>query len=292
MKSNALHKLTSLALLALFASATVASAQTVVANFTDGTGTTLSDQYTGVAGNGWSTAWAFGGTAGSAAVTSTTPLAGGGNYLAYTNGNGGAATDIALVRQWSSTNIPDTAAYRVSFNVRLDDISNWNASGDYFTVSASNVTGNSPSGSSSFLIRAYGATTGNANALKWAFYNGNKDSAGIDTTRFSSSTMSVVQGTTYQFTIDVNPLNGTYGATIDDGTNSVTATALGFRSGTFTGRNYLNFNSAKSALTDTFGYSLDTVAISVSPIPEPSTYAALAGLGVLGLAAMRRRRAA
>ncbi len=37
---------------------------------------------------------------------------------------------------------------------------------------------------------------------------------------------------------------------------------------------------------------IDNFTATASAIPEPSTYAALAGLGVLGLAAMRRRRAA
>ncbi|MBC8009235.1 MAG: PEP-CTERM sorting domain-containing protein [Burkholderiales bacterium] len=41
--------------------------------------------------------------------------------------------------------------------------------------------------------------------------------------------------------------------------------------------------------TTTVGF--DNFAITSSAIPEPSTYAALAGLGVLGLAASRRRRA-
>jgi hypothetical protein len=278
-----------LALLTLFASATAATAQTVVANFTGGTGTASSDQYTGVAGNGWVGPWSFGGTAGFAAVANTTPLAtGGGNYLAYSSVSGGSGSDIALNRQWSSTNVPDTAAYRVSFSVRLDNIGNWDAAGDYFTVSASNAVANSPSGSSSFIIRAYGATTGTATAGKWAFYNGGKNSAAFNASLFQSSTMSVVAGTTYQFTVDVNPLTGTYAATIDDGTSSVSATALGFRSATFTSRNVLNFDSAKSVATDTFGYSIDTV--SIAAIPEPSTYAVLVGFGAIGLTALRRRR--
>jgi hypothetical protein len=37
--------------------------------------------------------------------------------------------------------------------------------------------------------------------------------------------------------------------------------------------------------------ALDGVVVNASPIPEPATFAALAGVGALGLAAMRRRRA-
>jgi hypothetical protein len=48
-----------------------------------------------------------------------------------------------------------------------------------------------------------------------------------------------------------------------------------------------------SAITDESAHSFepDAAALSVSAIPEPSTYAALFGIGALGLAAYRRRRA-
>ena len=42
----------------------------------------------------------------------------------------------------------------------------------------------------------------------------------------------------------------------------------------------------------TFTQSTGDLAFSASAIPEPSTYAALAGLTALGLAAYRRRRRA
>ena len=58
------------------------------------------------------------------------------------------------------------------------------------------------------------------------------------------------------------------------------------------GANY----DAQNTETPTYGpannaYQTYGVAVSVSAIPEPSSTAALASLGVLGFAALRRRRA-
>src|SRR3954471_15964480 len=59
----------------------------VAANFTDGNGTSLVDQYTGVAGGGWSVPWAaVGGSLASVSGSATqdAPLHGGGKYLGAT----------------------------------------------------------------------------------------------------------------------------------------------------------------------------------------------------------------
>ena len=56
-----------------------------------------------------------------------------------------------------------------------------------------------------------------------------------------------------------------------------------------------NGNSIRIGMTDFTGggsatYRMDNVRLSASAIPEPSTFSALAGLGVLSLAVTRRRR--
>lgn len=69
----------------------------------------------------------------------------------------------------------------------------------------------------------------------------------------------------------------------------ITGTFTGLAAGEYFiavgGSNYLAQNT-QQATFPTYG-----VAVSVTAIPEPSAFAAVAGLGVLGLAALRRRRA-
>lgn len=99
----------------------------------------------------------------------------------------------------------------------------------------------------------------------------------------------------------------TYGSTYT-GVFSVTKTATGVDLGiAFTGLGLSSYSLVKSDSTpvtafDTFVFHnvsnvadsitiTDLVVTHTSAIPEPSSFAALAGLGVLGLAASRRRRA-
>ncbi len=52
----------------------------------------------------------------------------------------------------------------------------------------------------------------------------------------------------------------------------------------------LTLGAGLSGFTSTLNYNTNDISLTLSSIPEPSTYAAFAGLGVLSLAALRRRR--
>lgn len=86
---------------------------------------------------------------------------------------------------------------------------------------------------------------------------------------------------------------GTY--TIDFGNsgttgNTYTLVTFGSNNTTFASGNDFTFANLASGLTGTFVLSNTDLTFTTSAIPEPSTYAALAGLGVLGLAVYRRRQ--
>jgi hypothetical protein len=55
---------------------------------------------------------------------------------------------------------------------------------------------------------------------------------------------------------------------------------------------YYGFNGGTPGGTANFRYTFDRVSVSTTAIPEPSTYAALSGIAVLGFVAYRRRRSA
>jgi hypothetical protein len=255
--------------------------------FTDGTGTTSFDQYTGSTGGGWDTTWATSGTASTVSVINTNPISGGGNYLSV--GNTNTTGDAPIFRSFDGAASGQliTSPYRVSYSLRVDTLGNFNNTNDYISLSDNTTTGGAGT-NSTFLIRAYGATTGTATGGVWAFHNGTQNGT-FSTNLFQSSTMAVTAGVTYSFTIDVNPLTRTYDVSIYDGSTTVSATGLGFRKSANTGADYLNFTTKNdvASASDSIIYSLDNIAVGA--IPEPSTYAAILGLGVLGFTALRRR---
>ncbi len=85
---------------------------------------------------------------------------------------------------------------------------------------------------------------------------------------------------------------------IDPLTTSSILVPSGYTSGTISGSNYyedmtladLGFSPVPN--TYTTSWAADSIVISTSTVPEPTTYAALAGVAVLGLAALRRRKVA
>lgn len=124
------------------------------------------------------------------------------------------------------------------------------------------------------------------NALVGAWYTGNVTSA------LSSDVVIFMPNNTYYHisdrAVDQGMERGTY--TWNSGTLAFGNTVLLETNGTagISGNFEASVSGNTLTLTDSFGPSTLT---SVSAIPEPSTYAALAGLGALGLAVWRRRQA-
>jgi hypothetical protein len=279
-----------LATLAGFAVATGSSHAAVIANFTDGNGTSSVDQYQGIVGNGWTTAWQFqGATFSSTVVTNTTPVNSGGNYLSTSKTSNVVPGLAAVGRRFATTvaggGVDNTLPVVFSFDLRIDTLTGWDATSDAITLNANNASGTTygASGNSSWIIRAYGATSGGATASQWAFYNGAADGGGFSSANFVSSGMTVSAGTTYSFTIVSDPDTKKYVTTISNGTTTVTSASMGWRA--TSASDGIGFSSEISATDDNVSWSLDSV--SIANIPEPST-ALLGGLGLLAL--LRRRR--
>jgi hypothetical protein len=86
-------------------------------------------------------------------------------------------------------------------------------------------------------------------------------------------------GDTITFSLDANSSGGTF--TADYSTSFSQSTNLTFLN---------NTNSRLFVGSETSGVTFDSFAVTTSAIPEPSTYAALAGLAALGLGVVCRRR--
>jgi len=83
---------------------------------------------------------------------------------------------------------------------------------------------------------------------------------------------------------------GTWSAFTVNSAATVTLTYDGAQSGEFNGTIAKVLFTSASGAGDSISFTLDS--LSVVPVPEPSTYAALSGIAVLGFVAYRRRRSA
>lgn len=267
----------------------------IVANFTGGDGVESVDQYPGIPGDGWATAWQTN-TASSSAGTSlvgfvdeSAPMNGGGKYLStFLTGGSGVSKGVQQ-RQYSTFDDVDILEpHTVSFELRLDsDTSTLTANTDYFQAFDRPFTSDFGA-NGSWLIRASGASVNGIPALNWMFYNGGKDGGAFNTANFVDSGISLVTGLVYHFVINIDPVNLEYTVSINDGPASA---PMGFRANTPANLGSLNFGGQVSDASEVLAYSLDSVDVAPVAVPEPSTIALSLCAGVAGLGVVRRRRA-
>ncbi len=272
-----------------------ASAAPIVANFTDGNSSSHIDAYTGMAGDGWATAWGMTGNGSmtrSATVLSDNPLSGGGNYLQATGvaAHQSASRSMTVGRRYSGdSQVKLNEAHSVSFEYRLDSA---NMERIYF-FDASSLTHSAEALGTTWLIRAdpAGPATGLSSGVFRLYYGPGNDN------RFSPTGFAFNTGDVYRFTINVTPAviaaDSRWSVRIDNLTastfwdsNDVRPDGLAFYTPQTSVGGYLNF-TLTIPVGGTGSYSLDNITV----IPESSTVAlASAGLLSLGLARYLRPR--
>lgn len=240
------------------------------------------------AGGGWLAGWraASSNTTVSASVLNTTPVNSGGNYFSGTILTAANSTTDrgGIGRSYDfSGNSLATTPFQVSFDFRVGSKSS-NLNYDIFDTNtrSPNITSNI-----SWQLEI-------VNGL-WYVRNGATDTQIMN----GATAFAFTVGTTYSISVGVDIASGKWSYSINDGSTTVSGSALGFRGtstgytstdGTTGGRWLEVIASEASDVTSASSttFSLDNVMIST--IPEPSTYALLFGAATLGAVCIRRRR--
>lgn len=281
-----------------------ATAATTLENFESySSGNTLATPLNG--GTGWSGAWVTAGTTtASGVVSATTPLDGGNQYLDTDLTNTAAGAAMGLGRGLADG--APTGNFTVSFDWRPDSLTGWGGSAnDRFefyssssgaTVNSAGLGGNTTT--SPYLLGVFGAARGanytasSAAGQLFGVYSAVNTNDGFSGDRYfvlgsvatggNGTTLAMVAGTTYSFTIEVFSDTQTWNVAVTDGTTTASSTGLKWW-GTTT-QPFIGFGARGSAGSETRSFSVDNVSV----VPEPGSMAllTLGGVAFLG----RRRR--
>ncbi|MBN2217000.1 MAG: BNR-4 repeat-containing protein [Pirellulales bacterium] len=247
----------------------------VVARFDGGNSTGVVDAYPGTAGDGWMGAWQAPASRAllSAQVLASSPLATGtGNYLDVSidmdsdvtdsnNGQGCVARNYGDYYGEFSAALPHTIQFQIRIDENLGTGTTFTSNLDryYFFDYPSARSGTAAA--CSWAVFAFGADYGTAKAKKWSFYNGLQDSGDFSEYQLVNTGMSVVAGTTYDFTITVDPANRLYAASVSNGSTTASVAGLGFRTSTAAVGQFLHFGGKGNQPADVRAFSLDSIQI-------------------------------
>lgn len=275
-RKSRFFKATSMLILSSILS-TVASAQ-IIANFSGGTGNSSPDQYTGIVGGGWTSAWnrfSVTGITYDNTVINSAPLRGSGNYLNVSiNNSGASAANGGVYRQFSSSAVSVAAPLEYSFLFRAETTSS--ASSYYYITNSNGTVFGGTNANNTWGIQYVGGDY-------WRLQNGNVTYV---------TGMKFNLGDVYSFVLTSNPEDYSYSIIINNLTNSESWTSKGVVSLSY--RNQTGFldGTALSFLAQAPGQgsaSFSVGEIQIRAIPEPATVALLS-LGAAGLAGARMQR--
>jgi len=258
--------------------------QTVSAHFTGGNTDTVVDAFMGKRGEGWDDAWAY---SGSNATATPEVLDLGhmdyhelkpgqsGAYLRVINTHNAAASYAGVRRSYKAYDdgIDWGRDHTIQFSVRIDEdlAASFSDGEDRYQFSDLGAGRFNSDASARWLVTCFGGTGAYAEADDvgvWVFYDGGRDGGNRDAALNVPSTVSVVTGEVYDFTIEVDVDTQSYVATVEnDSYGSFTSGSLGWRSaGTMIG-GYLLFDTRASAGFETRAFSLDSIVITQAAQP-------------------------
>jgi hypothetical protein len=259
------------------------------ANFTGGVGTSAFDQFSGIAGGGWDAGWtevrnsnlqSF-----TSSVVNTLPLNTGGNYLSYSfQSNANGQQGVQSVNRGYTNAVPLNQKHTISFDFRYDgSLTDFTTSSDryrFFDAGTSSTIVDLAGFEARWIIGVQGNYSPSAAVAgpEFYFYNGTADGSPFSTSRFSASGLGLSSGLTYTFTINVDPSNKQWNASIFDGTATVNSGIMGFFANSTAAGGFLNAvgvvsgtDASGASLGESSAFSLDTISV----IPEPNTFSLL-----------------
>jgi len=256
----------------------------IVAEFSGGNGQSQVDQFPGVPGDGWATAWGVGDAKEltcTASIEKDCPLLGGGDHLDVQVERRPAGTKAAV---WTAVDrclavrgpVDLAKPYVVSFNLRIDRLSRFNEPGDRLSICARNVPqsefsperGRSSSGWHICMAGKGGKDTRRATSGNWTFFHRNDEekAVGVD------SGILPREGSIYSFRILVDPQARTWTPSIAvDGGKWTQFDRMGMRSrGTAEKNKYWPFihffcqleGGSAGADVEKIGFSVDSIRIT------------------------------
>lgn len=241
----------------------------IVANFTDGVGASFSDQYEGIAGDGWSTGWLSGWDSDLdvlGSINTNSPLnATNANYLTMSGDvileEPISATKVFANLQRGYTAYDAATPVEVSFLFRVE-ADNTNGGG-FWLVGENGESGAGAGTGASDAWVIFGSVGGN-----WRAKNA---SLSLDTI---GSGLAVQVGDVYRFTVVENNTDLSYSVSVQNVTESsavYTLNNLGYRTTSYT-TPYLRFitqvnNGATPGAA--YAFSVDDISITPVTVPEP-----------------------
>ncbi|HLA85264.1 MAG TPA: hypothetical protein VJL29_10750 [Thermoguttaceae bacterium] len=260
----------------------------ILVNFDGGNSGGVVDAYLGTAGDGWLGAWRTEATRSnmtSTQILGSNPLvSGGGNYLDVAIDMDSTVTDLNYGQGCVARTYDDyygefgaTSPHTIEFQVRTDEDlgagGTFSSSNDHFYFFDNPTVRNGTAAENSWGVFAFGANYETAVGNEWAFYNGHQDGWAFDEYRLINTGLTLAAGTTYDFTITVDPANRRYDASVTNGSVTSTITGLGFRTAVAEAGRILHFGGKGNQPADVRAFSLDSIRLADNgggDPPDPS----------------------